>query len=217
MNKAYQYFDKISWIVINTSLLIMAVFFIGFVFNGINPPSEPPPVTISGEHISFEPRELLNAEMLDTYKSVYNFTIDEFADTDFEYTRKQLTSSNEHGTRAIIEDAMPIKNVFLADLNGDGIPEFCSTVVIGSGISDSRILVYDYMNDANYELSDRMFYNYNLAIENGKLAVKQYDYLSDNEKYEPRGVGSMEIVDGELVVHDIDREISIPIVESSSD
>lgn len=39
---------------------------------------------------------------------------------------------------------MPIWNTYFCDLTGDGFPDLCSTLTFGSGIIDSRIIVYDY-------------------------------------------------------------------------
>ena len=50
---------------------------------------------------------------------------------------------DSNGERNIIS-GMPVWNVFLADLTGDGLPEFCATVSIGSGIVDERIIAYDW-------------------------------------------------------------------------
>lgn len=57
------------------------------------------------------------------------------------------------------------------DLTGDGLPELCSTLTIGSGIADDRIIVYDYANGVSYSLEDRMKYDYSLSIQNGMLIV----------------------------------------------
>ena len=45
---------------------------------------------------------------------------------------------------------MPIWNTYFCDLTGDGLPELCSTITFGSGIIDSRVIVYDYANGASY-------------------------------------------------------------------
>lgn len=49
---------------------------------------------------------------------------------------------------------MPIWNTYFCDLTGDGFPDLCSTLTFGSGIIDSRIIVYDYANGASYTLED---------------------------------------------------------------
>ena len=49
-------------------------------------------------------------------------TIPELAGVTFEYTSEKLTANGE-----VLIWGMPIYNVYLADLNGDGVPEICAT------------------------------------------------------------------------------------------
>ena len=75
---------------------------------------------------------------------------------------------------------MPIWNTYFCDLTGDGLPELCSTVSFGSGIIDSRIIVYDYANGESYTLEDRGKYDYSLRQDetDGSLWVDQKKYDS---------------------------------------
>lgn len=75
---------------------------------------------------------------------------------------------------------MPIWSVFFTDLTGDGLPELCSTLSIGSGIVDDRIIIYDYANDASYSLEDRMEYDYSISVQNGQLIVTKQAFSTDN-------------------------------------
>lgn len=70
---------------------------------------------------------------------------------------------------------MPIWNTYFCDLTGDGLPDLCSTVTFGSGIIDSRVIVYDYANGASYTLEDRGKYDYSLRLDgsDGSLCVVQ--------------------------------------------
>lgn len=70
---------------------------------------------------------------------------------------------------------MPIWNTYFCDLTGDGLPELCSTITFGSGIIDSRVIVYDYANGASYTLEDRGKYDYSLWLDgsDGSLCVVQ--------------------------------------------
>ena len=70
---------------------------------------------------------------------------------------------------------MPIWNTYFCDLTGDGLPELCSTITFGSGIIDSRVIVYDYANGASYTLEDREKYDYSLRLDesDGSLCVVQ--------------------------------------------
>ena len=60
---------------------------------------------------------------------------------------------------------MPIWNAYFCDLNGDGLPELCATLSMGSGVIDTRIMVYDYANGRTYELEDRMKFDYALRFD----------------------------------------------------
>ena len=75
---------------------------------------------------------------------------------------------------------MPIWNTYFCDLTGDGLPELCSTITFGSGIIDSRVIVYDYANGASYTLEDRGKYDYSLRLDgsDGSLCVVQRAYDS---------------------------------------
>ena len=77
---------------------------------------------------------------------------------------------------------MPIWNTYFCDLTGDGRPDLCSTLSFGSGIIDSRIIVYDYANGASYMLEDRGKYDYSLRLNetDGCLWVVKRGYNSDD-------------------------------------
>ena len=77
---------------------------------------------------------------------------------------------------------MPIWNTYFSDLTGDGLPELCSTLSFGSGMIDSRIIVYDYANGASYMLEDRGKYDYSLRLNetDGCLWVVKKGYNSDD-------------------------------------
>jgi len=121
----------------------------------------------------------------------------EFPDTVFEWTPYNVKAIDSNGERNIIS-GMPVWNVFLADLTGDGLPEFCATVSIGSGIVDERIIAYDYAAGNAYELSDRMKYDYALYLDNGKLMAKKTTY--PDLQSDPVAVGEPAIVDGKLTL-----------------
>ena len=77
---------------------------------------------------------------------------------------------------------MPIWNTYFSDLTGDGLPELCSTLSFGSGMIDSRIIVYDYANGTSYMLEDRGKYDYSLRLNetDGCLWVVKKVYNSDD-------------------------------------
>ena len=74
---------------------------------------------------------------------------------------------------------MPIESVYFYDLTGDGKPELCSTLSIGSGIVDNRIIIYDYAGGASYELSDRGHFDYVLNMQGDSLVVEKRAYMQD--------------------------------------
>lgn len=121
----------------------------------------------------------------------------EFPGVVFRWTPYDVKAIDSSGEMILIK-GMPVWNVYIADLTGDGLPEFCATVSIGSGIVDQRIIVCDYSTGNVYELSDRMRYDYVLYPDNGRLMVKQIKYPS------PQGdvlaTGELAIVDGQLVM-----------------
>ncbi|OPZ21461.1 MAG: hypothetical protein BWZ04_00979 [Firmicutes bacterium ADurb.BinA205] len=79
-----------------------------------------------------------------------------------------------NGEKIITLGGMPLWSAFFTDLNGDGYPEICSSLSIGSGIIDTRVGVYDIKNKRHYELEGRMDeIDYFLFMENGELFVNK--------------------------------------------
>lgn len=101
--------------------------------------------------------------------------LEEYPGVTFRWTSDQVTASDETSETTLI-DGMPVWNVFLCDLNGDGKREFCATVSWGSGVVDNHIEIYDYAARQLYLLWDRMEYDYALSLEDGQLRVSCWDY-----------------------------------------
>ena len=103
----------------------------------------------------------------------------EFPGVTFRYTPERITAW-EDGEEVLLITGMPIWNVYFEDLTGDGLPEVCATLSWGSGIVDTRVVIYDYANGASYTLEDRMFTDYALRYEeaDGLLYVDQRAYNS---------------------------------------
>ena len=101
--------------------------------------------------------------------------LEEYPGVTFRWTPYGITAEDETGETALI-GGMPVWNVFLCDLNGDGRRELCATVYFGSGITDSHIEVYDYDAKQWYILRDRMEYDYALSLEDGQLQVSRWEY-----------------------------------------
>jgi len=161
-----------------------------FVADGTHELAHPLPEAVP---TSYKPRVWLDyfhgGEM--PWDSSIDLTIDEFPNVTFTWTSDKVTDGEK-----ILIWGMPVWNVYLADLNGDELPELCATVSAGSGIVDERVIVCDYANGRQYELVSRMFYNYSLSLEDDRLVVTQF-----NNEYPPetQATGGIAIIDGDLV------------------
>ena len=113
-------------------------------------------------------------------------TIEEFPGITFKYTPYEIVAStswedDDTAERTVLISGMPIWNAFFSDLTGDGIPEICSEVSMGSGIIDEHVIIYDYANGVSYKLEDRGNYDYYLRMNDadGYLYVERKVYNSD--------------------------------------
>lgn len=99
----------------------------------------------------------------------WEFEVTEFPDVKFTW-QDGVVSAEVDGkvTELYGGNGIGVWDVYLADLNGDGKREICSTVSIGSGIIDNRVFAYDYANDKLYMLENRGVYNYRLELRNGE-------------------------------------------------
>lgn len=121
----------------------------------------------------------------------------EYPGTVFQWTPYEVKAVGSGGEKTLYH-GMPVWSVYLADLTGDGLPELCSTVSMGSGIVDERIIVCDYSTGRIYELSDRMNYDYVLCLEDGRLMVNQTKH--PNPQGEVLAAGELALVDGKLTI-----------------
>ena len=77
-----------------------------------------------------------------------------------------------------------IEKVYESDVNQDGSPDLCVTVIYGSGIISSAIVVYDVQNDKGYILDERMSYDYTiLGASENVVAVCSTPYGKDAKTY----------------------------------
>ena len=104
----------------------------------------------------------------------------EFPDVTFRWYPEKMEAVTEDEIIPLYT-GMPIWNTYFCDLTGDGFPELCSTYTYGSGMIDSRIIIYDYANGASYEMSDRGYHNFNLWMNesDGLLYVDKRVYPND--------------------------------------
>lgn len=76
---------------------------------------------------------------------------------------------------------MPVEDVYLVDLNGDGYREIVSTAAFASGVIYEHIYAFDFANGIRYELRDRMMSEYYVLIDdNGVLKVRRLEYKASN-------------------------------------
>lgn len=75
-------------------------------------------------------------------------------------------------------NGMPVWNVYFADVTGDGRPDVCATISVGSGIIDERVMICDLAEGKLYELSARGKYDYTLYLEGDLLYIMKRDNAS---------------------------------------
>ena len=109
-----------------------------------------------------------------------------YPDVTFSYNQAQIIASKPFDTseltdHTILITGMPIWNAYFTDLTGDDYPEICATYTFGSGIIDSRIIIYDYAKGSSYELSDRGYFDFTLRLNeaDGYLYVDKTKYNTD--------------------------------------
>ncbi len=101
-----------------------------------------------------------------------------FPGVTFRYGEYQIVASKGSEDNVLIS-GMPIWNAYFTDLTGDGLPDICATLSIGSGMIDNRIIIYDYANGVSYELQDRGNYDYSLSLQGDRLMVTKRVYNSE--------------------------------------
>ena len=112
------------------------------------------------------------------WDDVREYDLEEFPEITFRWSAEQLEAVK--GNEIIpLYNGMPIWSVYFCDLTGDGKPELCSTLSIGSGIVNDQILVYDYADGTSYDLSDRGNFDYVLTIQEDSLIAEKRAYQED--------------------------------------
>lgn len=102
-------------------------------------------------------------------------SLDAFPGVTFRWTPEQVEAVTEDETISLYT-GMPVWSVYFAELSGDGLPELCSTVSMGSGVIDNRVVVYDYAKGVVYTIVERGENDYTLSLEDGVLLVTKTDY-----------------------------------------
>lgn len=138
----------------------------------------------------------------DFTKSGY-FDISEYEDIYFHYNYEKVEAVID-GVSHQLYSGMPIVNVYLCDLNGDGKREICSAVYMGSGMIDSRLYAYDVANDTLYQLENRGNYDYSIdiartALSSGKSLIYDITTYDGGElvSYDKLRISDMEVVPNE--------------------
>ena len=131
--------------------------------------------------------------------------IPQFPGVTFRATAEQITAQGEKfGGRVLpLVTGMPIHNAYFCDLTGDGLPELCTTLSWGSGMIDTRVLVYDYGEGTGYTMESRGTYDYALRYndEEGLLYVDVTPYGEDTVTTSGPlafGDGCLQILDSSL-------------------
>ena len=144
--------------------------------------------------------------------------VDFFPGFSFRYTPECVWLISPDGTETLVLAGMPIFNCFFADITGDGLPELCATVAMGSGIIDTRVVVCDCVSGKNYELEDRGTWDYVLSAQDGVLVVSRYAYPQSGADA-PESSGMLSISpEGTLTMNELPDSIAAQdgLVESWS-
>jgi hypothetical protein len=88
--------------------------------------------------------------------------------------------------------------VFVADILGNGFPQFIFETSITSGLFTSNVHVHDFINVEHYFLSGYGTANV-LSVENGRIMVTQHNTFVDDVFPEGAG-GELAFVNGELTI-----------------
>lgn len=139
--------------------------------------------------------------------------IPEFPDVTFRWYPEKMDAVTDQGITTLYT-GMPIWSAYFCDLTGDGVPEICSQMSYGSGIIDSRIIIYDYANGASYSLIDRGYHDYYLRMNeaDGYLYVDKKVYNSD----EVVSSGRLVYKDSCIMVEETDNNASLVMVPTET-
>ena len=199
-------FKKPSRVIIVAAVALAAVLSIGFLVNR-SPDGSILDLILpkSVNNAVKEPRKWLDYyldEQMPWGEHSLELELPEYPNTVFQWTPYEIKAVDSVGETTLL-NGMPVWNVYLADLTGDGLPEFCATISLGSGMIDERIIVCDYATGNTYDLNDRQYYDYALYLDNGRLMVKQTKY--PDPRSDVLATGELAIVGGELTAIGIDR------------
>lgn len=112
------------------------------------------------------------------WDAVLTAELPQFPGVTFRYVPEQITSQKGEEEPVVLIMGMPIHNAYFCDLTGDGFPDICACLSMGSGMIDSRVVLYDCAEGALHTLQDRGSYNYSLRYneDDGFLYVDKETY-----------------------------------------
>ena len=133
----------------------------------------PAPFKASAEATLWVDLRAQGAENID----IQELQLDAYPGVTFRWNGGSVEAEQDGETRQLFV-GMPVWNVYLCDLTGDGKPEFCSTVSFGSGWIDERVIIYDYAAMQSWEIEMRPSYNYQLSLSGTNLILSRRMIMS---------------------------------------
>ena len=124
-------------------------------------------------------------ENINMYERIETFEMAEFPGVYFIWNAEEVKAvkGDEEFT---LYSGCPVWDLWLADINGDGKREICSSVSMGFGMIDEEVMVFDYENMDLYILSDRGNYDFTIHdSENNILYFTKKEYNGEKTVYEP--------------------------------
>ncbi|MCQ2313543.1 MAG: hypothetical protein MJZ84_08930 [Paludibacteraceae bacterium] len=144
--------------------------------------------------------------------TLHELSNEETSDTNYETSAKTETPDIYGSLYDYIDENVTLMGTVVAppvecDINKDGYPELCTTVVTGSGTVSSLIVVYDVYNDQGYMLNDRTVYDYRILGNTADVIAIERTIYGENKK----SYGTLVIQDGELIfVEKVEYGATVP-------
>ena len=133
----------------------------------------PAPFKASAEATLWVDLRAQGAENID----IQELQLDAYPGVTFRWNGGSVEAEQDGETRQLFV-GMPVWNVYLRDLTGDGKPEFCSTASFGSGWIDERVIIYDYAAMQSWEIEMRPSYDYQLSLSGTNLILSRRVIMS---------------------------------------
>ncbi len=143
-------------------------------------------------------------------------SIPEFPDVTFRWYPEKMEAVTEEKINPLYT-GMPIWNTYFCDLTGDGLPELCSSLSIGSGMIDNRVIIYDYANGASYSLEDRGVFDYTLwqNESDGQLYVDKSNHIGGDVVASGKLVFQDECI--QMIVQSVHHDSILEIINPTDD